>query len=75
MVRVEPDKPGGQAIGPNRVFNPVSGWMAVNNRRSKRGMIFIFDLGVVRYCYEDVKGEKTYEQTESFINCPAETYS
>jgi len=50
-VRVEPDKAGGKSIGPDWVLDPVEGWMAVNDRQTKRGLLFVFDYNYLRKIY------------------------
>jgi len=51
VVRVEPGKAGGKSIGPNWVLDPVAGWMAVNDRQSKRGMLFVFNYNYLEKIY------------------------
>jgi len=51
VVRVEPDKEGGKVIGPDWVLDPVAGWIAVNDRQSKRGMLFVFDYNYLEKIY------------------------
>ena len=51
VVRVMPEKEGGKPIGPDWVLDPVAGWMAVNDRQSKRGMLFAFDYNYLQKIY------------------------
>ncbi len=50
-VNLQPDKRGGRAIGPDWIRTPVSGWMAVKDRRTQHGMVFAFDYNYLNKTY------------------------
>lgn len=50
-VHVQADKPGGQSVGPDFIPNPVEGWLAVKDRKSDRGLLFVFDYNYLAKTY------------------------
>ena len=50
-VRVQADKPGGQSVGPDFILDPVDGWLAVKDRKSDRGLLFVFDYNYLSKTY------------------------
>jgi len=51
VVNVQPDDESGRAIGPDWVLKPTDGWIAVNDRQSKRGLLFVFDYNYLEKIY------------------------
>ena len=51
VVRIQPDQEGGKVIGPDWVLDPTAGWMAVRNRQSNRGVVFVFDYNYLERIY------------------------
>jgi uncharacterized membrane protein len=50
-VHVQADKPGGQSVGPDFIPDPVDGWLAVKDRKSDRGLLFVFDYNYLAKTY------------------------
>ena len=50
-VHVQADKPGGQSVGPDFISDPVDGWLAVKDRKSDRGPLFVFDYNYLAKTY------------------------
>ena len=50
-VHVQSDKPGGQSVGPDFIPDPVGGWLAVKDRKSDRGLLFVFDYNYLAKTY------------------------
>lgn len=50
-VNIQPQEKGGKTIGPDWIPDPVGGWMAVRDRRSKRGLLFVFDYNYLSKTY------------------------
>ncbi len=50
-VHVQADKPGGQSVGPDFISDPVDGWLAVKDRKSERGLLFVFDYNYLAKTY------------------------
>lgn len=51
LVNVQPSDERGKAIGPDWVLNPTAGWMAVVDRKTKRGLLFAFDYNYLERIY------------------------
>jgi len=51
VVNVQPSEEGGKAVGPDWVLDPTAGWMAVNDRETLRGMLFVFDYNYLEKMY------------------------
>ena len=50
-VNLQPDKKGGRTIGPDWIYTPVAGWMAVKDRKTQHGMLFAFDYNYLSKTY------------------------
>lgn len=50
-VRVQPENPGGQSVGPDFIPDSVGGWLAVKDRKSDRGLLFVFDYNYLAKTY------------------------
>lgn len=42
---------GGQSFGPDFISDPVDGWIAVRDRSSERGLLFVFDYNYLQQTY------------------------
>ena len=51
VVNVQPEDENGRAIGPDWVLKPTDGWIAVNDRQTKSGIVFVFDYDYVEKIY------------------------
>jgi len=50
-VHVQAEEPGGQSFGPDFISDPVNGWLAVKDRKSDRGLLFVFDYNYLAKTY------------------------
>jgi len=50
-VYFQADKPGGSRFGPDFIQDPVDGWIAVKDRNTDRGLLFVFDYNYLQQTY------------------------
>lgn len=51
QLTIQPDNENGRTIGPDWILDPTAGWMGVLNRKTNRGLVFIFDYNYVQKIY------------------------
>ena len=50
-VYFQADKAGGSRFGPDFIQDPVEGWIAVKDRNTDRGLLFVFDYNYLQQTY------------------------
>jgi uncharacterized membrane protein len=51
VVNIQPSDKNGKVIGPDWVLDPTTGWMAVCDNETKRGLVFAFDYNYLQKIY------------------------